>query len=425
MPKITKRIVDAAAPDPSRDVFVWDDELRGFGLRVFPSGAKAYVLQYRTGGRGSQARRRVIGKHGVLTPDQARDRARRMLAEIADGVDPAAERDRGRDALSIAALADLYIAEGPAAAPNKRAISWTRDRTCIERHIKPLLGRRRALTLTQAEVAKFQIDVAAGKTRLDEKTGSRGRSIVKGGPAAAARSLAVLSAVLKFAANRKLVPMNVAAGVPTLKPGAPRERFLSEREVARLADAIAAMQAEAELPNVATAAIRLLMLTGCRKSEILSARWSQIDFEGGYLRLPTSKTGARTMVLPAPALALLAELPRRGDYVLPAGRKRPGHYEGLQKHWERVRARAGLDDVRIHDLRHSFASFAVAGGQSLFITGKLLGHRQARSTAIYSHLGDDPLRAAADATAARIAAAMTSNRRGAEPVPFVPRTAKR
>jgi hypothetical protein len=289
MPKITKRIVDAAAPADGRDAFIWDDELKGFGLRVWPSGQKVFILQWRAGGRGSQARRRVIGRVGTMTPDEARDRARRMLVEVADGVDPAAERDRGRDAISVAALADLYVAEGPAAAPNKRPISWTRDRTCIERHIKPLLGTRRALGLTQADVAKFQIDVAAGRTRLDERTGSRGRSIVKGGPAAAARSLAVLSAVLKFATNRKLVPANVAHGVPTLKPAAPRERFLSEREVARLAATVTDMLAAGEIPAVAAAAIRLLMLTGCRKSEILSARWAQIDFDGGYLRLPRQK----------------------------------------------------------------------------------------------------------------------------------------
>ena len=222
--------------------------------------------------------------------------------------------------------------------------------------------------------------------------------------------------MLEWAAHpdRKLILANPAKGVKLLK-GGKRERFLSEAELARLADTLAAMEAEHGLSPTATAAIRLLLLSGCRKSEILSLRWEWVDAERGVLRLPDSKTGAKVVPLAATAVKLLAELPRRGDYVLPAATG-PGHYTGLQKDWERVRARAGLAAVRVHDLRHSFASFAVADGNSLYLIGKVLGHRQARTTEIYAHLADDPIRAVADRTAARIAAAMERGS-GRDPAP--------
>jgi integrase len=150
------------------------------------------------------------------------------------------------------------------------------------------------------------------------------------------------------------------------------------------------------------------MLTGCRKTEILSLRWEWVDFERGCLRLPESKTGAKVVPLAAAALELLSELRRTSEYVLPAARG-DAHYTGLQKDWERVRVRAGLLGLRLHDLRHSFASFAVADGNTLFMVGKVLGHKQARTTEVYAHLADDPVRAVADRTAARIAAAMKGN----------------
>jgi integrase len=407
MPKLSKRTVDAIRPDPNgRDVFVWDSgdgALKGFGVRMKPSGAAAWLVQYRT--KEGRTRRLVLGKLSVLTPDEARVIAGDRLKDVAKGGDPSAERRRARrEALTIAELADLYLAEGPAEKPNKKASSWGTDRSNIERHVKPLLGRKLAVALTPGDVAKFQADVAAGKSKADIKTRKRGRAIVEGGRGTAARSLAVLGAMLQFAVGRKLIPANPAKGVKLLK-GGKRERFLSEAELAKLADALAAMEAEHRLSPTATAAIRLLLLTGCRKSEILSLRWEWVDIERGVLRLPDSKTGAKAVPLAAAAVKLLAELPRRGDCVLPAATG-AGHYTGLQKDWERVRARAGLFGVRIHDLRHSFASFAVADGNSLYLIGKVLGHKQARTTEIYAHLADDPIRAVVDRTAARIAAAM-------------------
>ncbi|MBV9200623.1 MAG: tyrosine-type recombinase/integrase [Alphaproteobacteria bacterium] len=423
MPKLTKRTVDAIRPDPhGREAFVWDTgdgALKGFGVRMMPSGIASYLVQYRT--KEGRTRRLVIGKLGVLTPDEARKLASDKLKEVATGGDPSAERHRvRREALIIAQLADLYLADGPAAKPNKKASSWTTDRSNIERHVKPLLGRKLAASLTHDDVVRFQRDVAAGKSKADVKTRKRGRAIVDGGPGTAARSLAVLGAMLEWAAHpeRKLIPANPAKGVKLLQ-GRKQERFLSEAELARLADALTAMEGEHRLSPTATAAIRLLLLSGCRKAEILSLRWDWVDVERGLLRLPDSKTGAKLVPLAAAAVKLLAELPRGGDYVLPAA-KGAGHYTGLQKDWERVRARAELAGARIHDLRHSFASFAVADGNSLYLIGKVLGHKQARTTEIYAHLADDPVRAVADRTAARIAAAMSGTTGRSDAAKVVP-----
>jgi integrase len=407
MPKLSKRTVDAIRPDPAgRDVFVWDSgdgALKGFGVRMKPSGTASWLVQYRT--FEGRTRRLVLGKLSVLTPDEARRLAGDKLREVARGGDPSAERHRTRrEALTIAGLADTYLAEGPAEKPNKKVSSWATDRSNIERHIKPLLGRNPVVALTAGDVAKFQTDIAAGKSKADIKTKKRGRAIVEGGPGTAARSLAVLGAMLQFAVGRQLIPANPTKGVKLLK-GRKRERFLSEAELARLSGVLATMEVEHRLSPTAAVAIRLLLLSGCRKSEILSMRWEWVDLERGLLRLPESKTGAKVVPLAAAAVKLLSELPRSGAFALPAA-KGAGHYIGLQKDWERVRARAGLAGVRVHDLRHSFASFAVADGNSLYLIGKVLGHKQARTTEIYAHLADDPIRAVANRTAARIAAVM-------------------
>jgi integrase len=324
--------------------------------------------------------------------------------------------------VTIGELADIYLADGPSDKPNKKPASWDADRSNIDRHIRPLLGRKIAKSLQQADIARFQADVAAGKSAADVKTKARGRAIIKGGRGTAARSLAVLGAMLKFGVDHKLIPSNPARGVKLLRLDH-RERFLSETEVARLGDTLTTMQGEACLSPNAASAVRLLLLTGCRKSEITTLQWAHVDFERGCLRLPTSKTGAKVVTLAAAALALLTGLRERdpaGAWVLPAARG-AGPYMGLQKDWERIRERAALPGLRLHDLRHSFASFAVASGEALYLVGKALGHKQARTTEIYAHLSDDPLRQVADRTAARINAALDSGGKpAAEVVPLPP-----
>ena len=161
MAKLTKRTVDATRPD-GRETFVWDEDLPGFGLRVFASGKKSYLVQYKLGGRGGRTRRMSLGLHGKLTPEEARKRATKLLAAVEEGADPATERADVKRALAVAGLADLYLTDGPAEKPNKKASSWAADASNIERHIKPLLGKMLVRHLTQADVAKFQADGCNG-----------------------------------------------------------------------------------------------------------------------------------------------------------------------------------------------------------------------------------------------------------------------
>lgn len=417
--KITKRVVDAAQPG-KRDSFIWDTEAKGFGLKVTPAGNKIYILQYRVGGN---LRRYTLGRHGSpWTPDEARTEATKLLGMVADGKDPAeAKIDASKD-ITVAALCDRYMAEAPfiilpKKGRPKKASSLAIDRSNIERHIKPLLGRKRVCSLSRNDVERFQQDVAAGKTAADIKTGPRGRARVTGGKGTAARATALLGGIFTFAVKRSYRADNPVKGVDLFK-SEPRTRFLTADEIARLGDALAEAKRDGASETV-IAAIRLLILTGCRKSEILGLRWEWVDFEGGCLRLPESKAGAKVVPIGAPALELLATLPRieGNPHVLP-GEKGDGHLVGLPKAWTRIKKRAGLDDVRLHDLRHSFATVAVAGGDSLYLVGKVLGHRESRSTEVYAHAQQDPLRAVADRAASKIAAAMKGKTEGGELVKF-------
>jgi len=396
--RITKRVADAAKPN-GRDYFLWDEELPGFGLRVFASGQRSYVVQYRKDGR---SRRVAIGAHGALTPDEARTQAKILLGSVAKGENPAEERAVIRRDPTISEVCDLYPKEGPILRPRKKESSWKTDRANIERHIRPLLGRRKLRSLAKIDVQRFQADATAGKTALNQKTGFRGRAIVKGGPMVGARATALLRAILNFAVDRGLRPDNPARNIQ-LNKGQRRDRFLSGHELANLGAALVVEELKEEAkPSVA--AIRLLMFTGCRKSEILTLQWRFVDWERNFLRLPDSKTGAKIVPVGQPAMDILKALPREEDepYVFPSPRK-GRHLVGLQKVWERVRETAQLPGVRLHDLRHSFASVAVGGGFSLFMVGKILGHKDSRTTEIYAHMADDPLKVVANQTASAIA----------------------
>jgi len=301
--------------------------------------------------------------------------------------------------MTVAELCDLYLAEG---CSTKKQSTIATDRGRIKRHIKPLLGDRLVGELKRADVERFMMDVANGKTATIEKTGPRGRSVVRGGKGAASRTVGFLGAILAFAVEREIRSDNPARGIKRFR-GRNCDRFLSETELARLGQLLSDAE-KAGANRYAIAAIRMLALTGCRKNEILSLKWNWVDLERGVLRLPDSKTGEKTVYLGASATNLLKSLGREegSPYVFPSNRS-DGHFRDLQGFWSDLRVKAGLSDVRLHDLRHSFASFAAADGTSLLIIGKLLGHKNSATTARYAHLADDPMRRAADKVSKQIA----------------------
>ncbi len=398
--RISNRSVGAFKPS-ERVKLLWDSGLPGFGLKVTPAGGRTYLVQYRVGGRKGRTRRLTIGKHGTLTPDQARQRAKHVLGEVAAGKDPAEDRTRARQAKTVAELCELYLSKGVA---KKKAATVAKDRGRIELHVKPLIGRRRARDITQDDIERFMNAIA--------------ESFGKG---AASRTVGMLGGIFSFAVRKKLCTQNPVHGVERF-PDRKFERFLSDAELARLGETLAAAEQGGVNPY-AVAAIRMLMFTGCRKAEVLTLRWNHIDWQHGCLRLPDSKTGAKTVALGAPAVELLHSLPRIDDnpFVFP-GTKERAHLVGLQKIWQQLRSRAELPGVRLHDLRHSFASVGAASGDSLLIIGKLLGHKDAVSTQRYAHLGDDPLRSAANRISRQIAAAM-NGRQDAEVVELPKRKA--
>lgn len=408
--RLTKRVVDAAQPKAARYV-ITDSEIAGFRLVVSPSGGKAFAFRYRVGGgRGATIREPKLGDYGSLTVEQARAMAADWAAKVQLGADPSATRQAARTAPRMADLFARFLADY--AQPRKKASSIANDERLIEKRLAPVLGKRKVAEVTRANVADLHKSLAAM-------------------PYEANRCLALLSKAFNLAevwgwrpdgSN----PVRHVAKYPELA----RKRFLAPAELAALGGALRLAETDGELPRgkpddddadgaddtggrmipisqYAIAAIRLLILTGARKGEILGLRWADIDFEAGRAHLADSKTGAKVVILPPAALAVLASLPRLADnpHVIVGGK--PGAaLVNIKDPWAAIRAAAGLSDVRIHDLRHSFASIGAAGGLSLPIIGALLGHTQASTTQRYAHLADDPLQAAAAAIGAQVAAAM-------------------
>ena len=403
--KLTKRIVDAHTCPPSQArAVLFDSEVPGFLVEALRTGKKVYRFQWK---RHGQQGRETIGEHGPFTVEKARGKALQLRAALSNGVNPAerrqlAAKERAR-AMTVAELVEKWLAEGSAAAPKKRASSWEADARKLRLHIVPLLGAKQARALTRQDIEKAQQDIKEGKTKRDLKTKLRGRSIVRGGEGIARSAIMSLSACYSWAISHDLAQENPVLKVKKSQPRK-MERFLSEAEAARLFDTVSELEAAGELADGCGDIIRLLLLTGARKSEIQALEWREVNLEQGLIALPRerSKTGERVIILSPSALQILKQ--RRDaaetrskitgalrNWVFPSPYTgRP--FEGMQRAWQRVRARANLDDVRLHDLRHSFASFAAARGASLIHIGKALGHSQSQTTERYAHLTNDPLR---------------------------------
>jgi integrase len=372
----------------------WDSDVRGFGVRR-QRRDPVYMLKTRINGR---QRFLTIGTHGKgWTVDTARREAARVLGLIAAGMDPARLRDEAKLDPTMNALFDEYLAEGCA---RKKPSTLLRDRSRIDRHLRPLVGHLKLRNVTRATVERLMLDVTKGRTKRNERTGPRGRSIVTGGAGAAIECVALLSSILTFAVRRGLRGENPALGIELRRTK--RRRYPTAEELARLGDTLATMEANGANP-FALAAIRFLCLSGCRKGEALGLRWRHVDFARSVLCLPDSKVGARDIPIGLAALDLLRTLPRMAGnpFVFP-GRVAGQPLVGLQKIWERLRVEACLGDLRLHDLRHGFASVGVNRGVSLAMLQGLLGHSSPLTTHRYAHLQTDPMRAAADHIAASI-----------------------
>ncbi len=383
MPKLTKRTIDAIEPQAT-EFFLWDEGIPGFGLRVMPSGRKSFVVQFRAGRR---ARRMSLGPSTVLTCDQARTRAITIIAAVKNGEDPAADRAAKRNAATVNDLADRFDKEHISV--RLKASTAKEYRGNLRRFILPALGRLAVPEITRADVAKFHHDL---------------RHI----PYQANRCIEVVSKMFVLAEMWGLRPDGSNPRKHIRKyPEEKRERFLSAAELRRIGEVLREMESERIELSSAILAARLLILTGCRLGEIMTLKWDYIDFHERALRLPDSKTGKKVVHLGAPAVEYLHDAHRiDGNPWVITGILLGKPLSDLQPFWQRVRARAGVKDVRIHDLRHTFASVAVASGQGLPMIGKLLGHTQVQTTARYAHLAAEPMKIAADEVAQNLRQAL-------------------
>ncbi len=385
--KLNKRVIDAARYERATGAhYLWDTNIACFGLRVYPSGRKAFVVTYRV--RGTQ-RFLTIGRYGELTLAQARGKAHEVLGQARRGEDPAADRRSYRRSPTMKDLAERYMKDY-CRVHNKPATVKVQQRTW-DRFLVPRFGCRKVVDIGRP-------DVQALHTELAETPGMA--NLVR----------SQFSKALNLAEVWGWRPdgSNPCRHVKLYKIKK-RERFLSETELARLSGVLAEAERTQSETAIAIAALRLLMLTGCRVGEILNLRWKEVDFEGQCLRLPDSKTGAKIVYLNGPALQVLAKLERQEDnaYAFPgkiAGRP----LSKLGCPWRRLRKKADLEDVRIHDLRHSFASFGVGLGLPLQRVGKLLGHSKIATTERYAHLADDPIRQANEQIGDHIWAVMSA-----------------
>lgn len=414
MPKLTKRVVDAIRPDPDgKEVFVWDEgdgSLKGFGVRMMPSGVASYLVQYRNA--EGRTRRKVIGRVGTLTPDEARTLAGDDLKAATKGADPSAERSAARAAPTVAEICAWYLKEAEAGrllgrrdAPIK---PWTiyQDRSRINAHVLPLLGSRKVNSLKPDDIRDFVNAIRAGKT-AKARAGRGGETT--GGAGAASRCVGMLRTIIGHAMrehpDRKHIKANPCDGVK--KPADGKQmRFLTLDEITLMGEALRAAEDAGE-SRTGLDGIRFLLLTGLRRTEALALPWGWVDGKARCIRFEDTKSGAQLRAIGADAVKLLDSLPRRdgSPWVFP-GDRGDGHYVGLPKALERVCARAELEGVTVHVLRHSFAAAAAEMGFSELTIAGLLGHTVASVTGRYAHVPDRALVSAADAVSARIAAAL-------------------
>ncbi|MBI2716199.1 MAG: integrase arm-type DNA-binding domain-containing protein [Rhizobiales bacterium] len=398
MTKLTKRTVDAADVH-EKDYFIWDDELPGFGLRVFASGKRSYLIQYRAAGR---TRRYTIGLHGVWTPETARQEAKVQLGRVARGDNPSEERHLDHKAIIVKELCALYVADlnaglilGKGGRPKKTTTIST-DTGRIDRHIIPLIGTRRVKDLTNADINKVLKDIMAGKTRVSVKTKKlRGKAIVRGGAGTATRTVGLLGGILTYAVEAGIIDRNPAHGIRKPKDNV-RNRRLTHAEYRTLGEMLR-NAAENEKYAMTVDIVRQIALTGCRRTEMIKLMWTEADTEGSCLRLVDSKEGASIRPIGLPVVEYLEER-RKGQtntYVFP-GQGEDNAFGSFPNHWEQIFEDSPLASVTPHVLRHSFASIANDLGFTEVTIAALVGHSKGSVTSKYIHTLDTALIMAAD-----------------------------
>jgi integrase len=384
--RISKRVVDDLKPG-SGDLDFFDDDLKGFGVRVRASGRKTYFVLMRYRG---VLKRFTMGPHGAITPELARMKAKGIISQLAVGQNPSEAKDSIRQSITVRSLCERFLAEYvPFHCKPSTAKEYER---CVRLFIIPEIGTTKVISVARTDVTGLH---------------HRLRHI----PYQANRTVGVLSVMFAQAEAWNLCEFNSnpCRGVKKFKERK-RERFLNSDELTRLGEALLAESREA---RSAVSCIRLLIFTGCRLTEIQKLKWSYVDLKSKMIHLPDSKTGKKTIYLGQAAIEELERTPKiaNNPYVI------TGHIDGqyltdMQKPWRRIREAAGLDGVRIHDLRHTFASQGVAMGQGLPIIGKLLGHSQLQTTARYAHLAAEPVIEVADLISERLARSLQTANTG-------------
>jgi integrase len=403
-----------------KTVELWDTRTAGLCLRVLPSGRATWTVRYRPHS-GDGYKRITLGHYPAVGLADARARAERCRVQVSDGKDPQAERKEKRHAATLSELMERYLAEE--VAPKRKPRTYELYTWYFWKIIGPKLGARKAGTITRSDVAKLHREIGADRQ------------------VTANRAIVALSGVFTWAGKHNLLPegFNPARGIEKFREQ-PHERYLTTDEIARLGNALRIAETaglpwprkadrkpsrhdrrpenwRTVLSPYSTAAIRLLLFTGCRLREILHLRWSEVDFERGLLLLPDSKTGRKAVMLNAAALEVLKSLDPLGDLVI-AGDADDKPRADLKRPWDLVTAYAKLEGVRLHDLRHTHASIGAGAGLGLPIIGKLLGHRHPETTARYAHLDADPLRRASNRIGNAIAAAMDAGIQNRQVVEF-------
>jgi integrase len=405
--KLTKRVVDALEIQ-DKEYWVADTAVAGFGVRVFPSGVKSFVYRYRF---SSDRHIKVVGTYKkpygaegrALTADKARAVAERLQGLVRSGVNPKAAEDADKTACSVEELCDQYLSDVKAgkvltrAGEHKSKTTISTDEGRVKRHIKPLLGKMKAKDVSKLDVEKFRDSVSSGKTKVNVKTDKKGgRSIVKGGAGTASRTLGLLGAIFSYAENNGIVESNPVRGVKR-KSDQKRLRTISKDEYANIGAVLKSMANESKGKRIAAEAIWVLLLSGCRKGEILGLKKKEIDADAHALRLTETKTGAQVRPIGSAALAVLVrqDWSSKSPYVFPATRG-SGHIIGAPRVWNQLRSHLGIEDVSLHTFRHGFASVAAELGYSEITIAGLLGHSTSSVTGRYIHLADPALVAAAD-----------------------------